>query len=358
MQVREAEEKDKEQWNDFIRTQAMGSFLQSWEWGEFMAGQGKKIWRLVAEENGQWQAALFLFERKLKGGLNVLEAPRGLIMEVGGKRWEVRKSILEMLFNKVDEIAKQEKAALFQCEPQTNDEDWKTELVKNGFKEATVDSSPSHTLILNLQKSEEELLAQMQQKTRYNIRLAQKKGVTVSIDNAKFKAFYELQKQTRKRQRFTYYPEEYYKKLLETPLAKLYLAEFEGKIVAANIMIFWNDTATYLFGASDYNARQIMAPHLLQWQAIKDAKQQGMRFYDFWGVAKPIIRINFNPNTTNNANESKKQITKSEKWAGFTRFKAGFAPNVRITEYLGTYEKAYAPVKLGLYRFLRKVYKR
>lgn len=354
MQVREANIDDKNQWNEFIRTQAMGSFLQSWEWGEFIATQKEKIWRLIVEDGGKWLAAMFLFKSNLKLGQNILYAPAGPVVRLDAETQHVA-SILQQ---EIDAFAARENILAFQIDVPTNDEKWEKILSDLDFQKSEDDFQPRHTLILDICLPEEELLAQMQQKTRYNIRLAQKKGVTVSIDNTKFKAFYELQKQTRKRQGFTYYTEEYYKKLLESPLAKLYLAEFDGKIVAANIMIFWNDTATYLFGASDYNSRQIMAPHLLQWQAIKDAKRQGMRFYDFWGVLKPIIRINFNSNTTNDANESKKQITKLEKWAGFTRFKGGFAPNVMITEHIGTYEKAYAPVKLGLYRFLRKVYKR
>ncbi|MFH0779287.1 MAG: peptidoglycan bridge formation glycyltransferase FemA/FemB family protein [Parcubacteria group bacterium] len=353
MQVREANIQDKNQWNDFIRTQQMGSFLQSWEWSEFMATQKEKVWRLIVEDNGKWLAVIFLFKSNLKLGQNILYAPAGPVFadDIANRR-----EAMQAIQNEIDKIAGRENIMAFQIDPPGNEKIMEQIFDDLGFQKSEDDIQPRHTLILDIRLPEEELLSQMQQKTRYNIRLAQKKGVSVIIDNAKFKAFYELQKQTMARQKFTYYPEEYYKKLLELPFVKLYLAKFEGKIVAANIMIFWNDTATYLFGASDYNARQIMAPHLLQWQAIKDAKQQGMWFYDFWGVGKPMMRINSHANVANKPKNKKEK--RLEKWAGFTKFKMGFSPDAEITEYLGTYEKAYAPVKLGLYRFLRKVYKR
>ena len=106
------------------------------------------------------------------------------------------------------------------------------------------------------------------------------------------------------------------------------------------MIVFGNDTATYLFGASDYEYRNLMAPHLLQWQAIKDAKDKDLWFYDFWGAAPE-------------GSEGK-----LSQWAGFTRFKKGFSPELELTEYIGTYEKIFSPVKLGLYKFLRQTFKR
>lgn len=80
-----------------------------------------------------------------------------------------------------------------------------------------------------------------------------------------------------------------------------------------------------------------MAPYLLQWEAMQDAKQQEMHFYDFWGAAPENAQ------------------GRESNWAGFTRFKMGFSPDAKLTSYIGTYEKAYAPVMLGIYRFLQKL---
>src|SRR3989339_896966 len=168
----------------------------------------------------------------------------------------------------------------------------------------------------------------------------QEKDVSIEIDNSKFKQFNELLKLTTDRQHITLFGEKYFKQLLSLPFVKLYLAKYDGQYIAANIMIFWNHTATYLYGASDYKFRPVMAPYLLQWQAIKDAKDQNIWSYDFWGAAPQNITGH------------------EEKWFGFTKFKMGFSPEAEITEYLGTYEKIYNPTKLGIYRFLRKFIKK
>jgi len=191
-------------------------------------------------------------------------------------------------------------------------------------------------LLLHLGAGEEEILSQMHQKTRYNINLAQKKGVEIAIDNCAVKDFLQLLKKTEKRQQISMFSEKYFTNILQIPFVKLYTAKYQGHIIAANIMVFFGGVATYLFGASDYEYRAMMAPYLLQWQAIKDAKAQNCRQYDFWGAAPG----NATGRETN--------------WAGFTRFKMGFSPGAQLTEYLGTYEKAYSPIALGIYRFLQK----
>jgi lipid II:glycine glycyltransferase (peptidoglycan interpeptide bridge formation enzyme) len=191
--------------------------------------------------------------------------------------------------------------------------------------------------MLDLRGDEGALLKNMQEKTRYNIGVAKKRGVEVVCDNSMYKEFGELLKKTEARHGVHFYGEKYFKELLKVPFAKLYLARHDGKIVAANVVIFWDNTATYLFGASDHEFRAMMAPYLLQWQAIKDAKREGFWFYDFWGVSPE------------NADG------RLEKWAGFTKFKKGFSPTAEITEYVGTYEKIYQPVQLGVYRFLQRM---
>ena len=335
MIVREAKIEEKEKWNEFVEKNEVGSFLQSWEWADFRASQKEKIWRLIVEKENEWLAAVFLFKSKLKFGQSLLYAPRGPVIKNEFERGEVFKNIII----KIDELAKQEKAMNFLVDPYSEDIGWCKIFDDNGFVKSNQDIQPRHTLILDIRESEEELLKQMHQKTRYNIQLAKKKGVEVVVDNDKFKEFYELLKKTEQRQGVKFFSQDYFKNILQLPFVKLYLATFEGKIIAASIMVSWNHVATYLFGASDYDYRAIMAPHLLQWQAIKDARDQGDWFYDFWGAAPRNVQ------------------GREEKWFGFTKFKMGFSPDAEITEYVGTYEKNYSPVKLGLYRYLQKIYK-
>ncbi|HDH07650.1 MAG TPA: peptidoglycan bridge formation glycyltransferase FemA/FemB family protein, partial [Candidatus Moranbacteria bacterium] len=239
------------------------------------------------------------------------------------------------------------------------------------IRKAPHDMQPREIFIIDISKSEEELLSQMKSKTRYNIRLAQKKGVSLRITN-KYETtndkyideFVRLNKITAKRDRITTHPENYYRKMLETisdKNIKLYLAEYQGRIIAANIISFYtvrnskintssgnslatemnnnisngvyNGIATYLHGASDNEHRNVMAPYLLQWQAILDAKKAGCKKYDFGGV----------------------KTGGDKSWSGITRFKSGFSPNTKPTEFPGSYDIVLNSGKYTLYRFLQKI---
>jgi len=330
MDIRLVDETEKIKWDKFVQQNSAGSFLQSWEWGEFVASQKEKIWRFAAVEGDTWKAVFLVAMSRLKLNQKILDLPRGPVIE------DSEIEILPEILKTIDELAQKESAVVVQLDPLLNEKKWAEILDKNGFAKAEQNLQPRHTLILDIRKPEEELLNQMHQKTRYNIRLAEKKGVDIIVDNGMFKEFFELLKKTMARQEIKMFSKDYFQKILQVPFVKLYLAKYEGKIIAANIMVFWNDTATYLFGASDHEYRQIMAPYLLQWRAIEDAKKTQLLFYDFWGAAPK---------------DAKGQ---EEKWFGFTRFKMGFSPDAELTEYLGTYEKVYKPVQLGVYRFIRK----
>jgi len=196
------------------------------------------------------------------------------------------------------------------------------------------------------------ILAGMKQKTRYNIKLSQKRGVSVKaisnlksqISNLYFEEFLRLVKITSKRDKITAHPENYYCKMFETippEILKLYVAEYEGKIIAANLVSFFGKTATYMHGASDNKHRDVMAPYLLQWQAIQDAKAAGWERYDFGGVKTEKI-----PNF-------KSQI--SNPWSGITKFKTGFAPEKKPVEFPGCWDIILSPSRYCLYKILRKI---
>jgi len=334
--IRQATINDKEKWNQFVSNQKSGSFLQSWEWTELLEGQKDKVWRFVIEVEGDWQAVMFCYKSGLKLGQSFIYAPKGPVMKDGVEA----DKIFSMLMVEIDKLAKEEKALTFQLDPQSNEATWGDMLDNHGFEKSLDDFQPRHTLILDIKDAEEDIQKEMHQKTRYNIRLAEKNGVKIIVDNSRFKDFYELLKKTEERQNITSFGSSYFKEVLKSPFVKLYLAEHKGTVVASTIMVFWNHQATYLFGASDYEFRKLMAPHLLQWQAIRDAKDLDMWSYDFWGAAPEDAK------------------GREAKWAGVTRFKKGFSPDLELTEYIGTYEKNYQPVKLGVYRFVRKIYKR
>ncbi|MBO4704911.1 MAG: peptidoglycan bridge formation glycyltransferase FemA/FemB family protein [Spirochaetaceae bacterium] len=159
------------------------------------------------------------------------------------------------------------------------------------LKKSPTDVQPPDTVLLPLDKTEEELLSAMKPKWRYNIRLAEKKGVTVkaagaeSIDN-----FYKVFMETAARDRIAVHGKDYYKSLLELPAdgshvkTTLYIAEYEGETLAGIITLFTDTEAVYLYGASSDNKRNLMPAYLLQWTAIQDAKKFGSKVYDFYGI--------------------------------------------------------------------------
>ena len=172
----------------------------------------------------------------------------------------------------------------------------------------------------------------MQQKTRYNIRLAAKKGIKVieAISETDFLDFWCLMKKTSNRDGFRIHNEAHYINLLVSSegVIKLFFAEYKGQRVAAGLFAFYGDKVIYLHGASDNEFRNLMAPYLLQFEIIKKAKLEGFNFYDFYGVDE-------------------------KKWPGVTRFKKGFGGF--IYNYAGTYDLVLRPCLYFLYNFLRNL---
>jgi lipid II:glycine glycyltransferase (peptidoglycan interpeptide bridge formation enzyme) len=290
----------KEQWEQKMSSQTQAQFLQSWEWGEFQNRLGRKFWRL--EIDGQY---IMVIKMPLPLGWNYLYIPRTRV-QLTDKKLEVLK-----------EFAVQEKCLFIRVEPVTQ------ELNSLGFNKSK-QVQPTKTLMLDLSQSEDELLAQMHQKTRYNIRLAEKKGVKLVLSKSEgFPKFYDLMMDTFRRKDKGLHSRNYYQKLYLDHISKIYFAEYEGKVLCANMMIYYGDTMTYLHGGSSSEDKNIMAPHLLQWEQIKLAKTQGYRYYDFWGIDEL-------------------------KWPGVTRFKKGFGGFE--VDYSGAWE---LPINKALY----KVYK-
>jgi len=145
---------------------------------------------------------------------------------------------------------------------------------------------------------------------------------------------------------------------------KLYTAEYQGKIIVANLVSFYGNTATYLHGASDNKYRNVMAPFLLQWQTILDAKKVGYEKYDMGGVSVnfqfPISNFQtiFNNQILNNKKLKKSQATsyklQATSWAGITRFKLGFSPETKPIEFLGSYDIVISPLKYWIYKIIQK----
>lgn len=259
-----------------------GDFLQSKDWEEFQKKFHRRVFRV---------GEILTVERKLPFGKKWWYTPR-----IQNAKFKIQNQ------KEIKEQFEIKELPVF----------WKVENINpDGLKfEKRVSDSrqPEKTLILDLSKSERELLEAMHQKTRYNIRLAEKKGVKIINDNGAMDTFWRLMNETTDRDQFSSHSYHYYEKILEMLPAKLWLAQFETKILASALILYYNDTAYYLHGASSSEHRETMSPYLLHWKIIEDAKRKGLKFYDLWGIDE-------------------------KKWPGVTRFKRGF----------GGIEKDYQP---------------
>jgi lipid II:glycine glycyltransferase (peptidoglycan interpeptide bridge formation enzyme) len=257
------------------------------------------------------------------------------------------------------DLAKKENAGWVRVDPENNQI---LELIKNNIslpiKKAPHDMQPREILVMDIAKSEEELLTDMKSKTRYNIKLAEKKGVKITSSwnmehetwNKKYiNEFVRLIKLTEKRKSIKFHSANYYQKMLEMipgDILKLYVAEYNGKIIAANLVIFFGDTATYLHGATDNEYRNVMAPYLLQWQAIEDAKKAGFTRYDFGGICSGPTALDRN---------DLQRSDRYNSWSGITKFKLGFAPETEPTRFLGSFDLVVNAPKYFIYRLFSQL---
>jgi peptidoglycan pentaglycine glycine transferase (the first glycine) len=298
-------------WNAYVAEHGprSGAFLQSFEWGECQSSLGHHVYRRGDLSHG---AAQFV-ETRLPFGMNYLYCPRGPIGRVD-----------------LVEPAQKSAAMFVRIEPEKKPSDVRLR--------PSVRVQPTHTLILDLTKGPEAILAAAHEKTRYNVRLAERKGVQVELDSKSFGDAWPLFEVTGQRGRFRLHDRDYYAMMLEQvqggAKASLAVARYGGKVIAANIIMDFAGTRTYLHGASSDEHRNVMAPYLLHMKLIEEACALGLKAYDWWGVAPA-------------------DAPPSHSWTGITRFKLGFGGE-RV-EYPGTFDLVTDPFKYGLYRFLRKL---
>lgn len=306
-------------------------FLQSEDWLHFQEAAGKEVVPFSGED---FSANGIMHTLPLVG--KYLYIPRG--------PQTINKEIIERLITG----AKERDAQWIRIEPEKEVlEEIKKSVgtlrqAQSGnlrVTKAPHDMQPREIFKIDITPSEEALLQAMKPKTRYNIRLAEKRGVKIFITREeKYRqAFLDLITATSGRKGITPHPRGYYETFFSVfpeEVCRLFVAEYEGQVLAANLVIFYGDTVTYLHGGSSDLHRDTMAPFLLQWETIKQAKNEGYHFYDFGGV---------------------KTESSDSSWAGITRFKTGFSPKTEPTLYPGTYDIILAQLPYTMYRMLQKL---
>ena len=306
-------------WNEFIKTHGpkSGAFLQSLEWAHFQSQTGRTVF-YIASIGGEVKAFLEpppspspqggekILDRlalailmPISFGKKFLYVPRGPIGENG-----------ENIITLAAKMAAENKAIFLKVDP----------IKESGIRNQESSSiQPRQTVILDLTKSVQELLTSMHTKTRYNIALARRHNVRIekASTDEQFNLWFLLMSATARRDGFHAHPKEYYKKLLEINgemKTALWLAFDGDDLLAGNLTGYFNNTVTYLHGASNNTKRNLMAPFLLHWEIILDAQKNGYTAYDFWGIDE-------------------------KKWPGITRFKQNFGNASTLREI--SYPKAF-----------------
>jgi peptidoglycan pentaglycine glycine transferase (the first glycine) len=293
-------------WNKFLSAHPNTHLLQTGEWGELKSAFGWEPVRVVSGEVG----VQILF-RKLPLGFTIGYIPKTLISN---------QFVSDQFLGEIDGICRQHQAIFLKLEPDLWD-DQKLETWNVILRISPHNIQPPRTLIVDIKKNEEEILSRMKQKTRYNIRLAEKKGVTVRAwDN--IESFHKMILLTGDRDGFGVHSREYYQRAYDLlhpkQMGELLLAEYEGNPLAALFAARNGNRAYYLYGASNDEERNRMPAYLLQWEAMKWAKARGCETYDLWGVPDE-------DEATLEANFEKRH---GSLW-GVYRFKRGFGGEIK-----------------------------
>ena len=296
------------EWKNFLDKQPDAHILQTAEWGELKSTFEWEVARIISGDSG-----VQLLFRKLPLGFRIAYAPKPIACGQSAP-------ISEVLWAEIDSVCRKKRAVFLKIEPDA----WDFEApgpARKHLKPSPHNIQPPRTVVISLEGSLDDILARMKQKCRYNVRLAEKKGITVRAWDD-LEGFQQLMQITGGRDGFGVHSLAYYRKAYElfhsSGLAELLLAEFEGKPLAA-LMIFANGTRSwYLYGASNDEERNRMPTYLLQWRAIQWAKERGCLTYDLWGV----------PDEDEAQLEAQFETRSDGLW-GVYRFKRGFGGQIR-----------------------------
>ncbi len=307
------------EYKDFLESHPESNFMQSIEWAAVKDNWVNEI-IIIRNDNNQIKGALSILIRKVPFiKKTIMYAPRGPVCDIHDTE------TLSNLFQEAKKLAKKHKAYILKIDPDIKKEDkiFEKYIKEYGFKVQNESKNfegiqPRFVFRLKIAgKTEEELLNSFHSKTRYNIRLAKRKGVEVKTGTrSDLKEFHNIMKETGVRDEFIIRNLEYFEKMYDSLAPdhlRLYLAYYKGKIIAGTIPIVYGDKCWYLYGASSNDHRNVMPNYLLQWEMIKWAIEKRCNIYDFRGVSGDLNEDN--------------------PLYGLYKFKKGF--NGEFTEFIG-----------------------
>lgn len=324
MIVREIREGEKAAYNKIVT-----HVIQSWKWGEFRKKMGLDLVRLGHFEGNKLISAYQLtFHAVPFFGQTIGYLPKGPAPD-------------EAMVKALKDISVAKKAAFIKIEPlQQSSGQARDKLLRLGLIQSKKSLFTKYNFLIDLTKSEDQLLAAMHQKTRYNIGVARKKGVRVheSTKSADFEIYLKLYFETTERQKYFGHTPAYHRLVWEilkpANMTRLLVARYQAsgtrhKVpLVAWMLLNFGDTLYYPYGGSSTEYREVMASNLVAWEAIRLGKKMGLKTFDMWGALGPGVEGN-------------------DPWYGFHRFKAGYGGT--HVEYVGTYDLVLKP---ALYNIL------
>ncbi len=308
--------------------------MQSWEWGEFKRSLGWHVERIAIKRHEQIVAgAQLLFKPLPLIPLTVAYVPKGPMVDLADT------AIANQLFAAIHQVARRRRAIFLKIEPNLLDDAGANALLRqHGFQPSSSTNQPRCTIIIDLTQSEQVLLASMRKKTRKLIRRSVQEGVTVEEGDASdLDALYRMMSFAAARKGHSIQEEDYYRKEWEafrpTDRVRMLLAKYQGETVAAKMILVFDDTSMHLWGGVSEKGRQVYANYLLQWEAIRWAKQCGYRYCDLWGI----------PDQVGAMLDLGQEIPKDRRnglWGTYI-FKRGFGGE--IAYFVGAYDYPYRP---------------
>lgn len=331
---------DSQQWNEFVSASACCNITQSYEWGELGPHLGAQTMRIgVVDDAGKLCAAMLLLTVRAP----IMRRPyfyavRGPVVD------DPSSSALTTLLTYVRAEARRQGAFMLKVEPSVDNEDerWLLALHRHGFRPNPYAVHIRNEWVLNIQPAEQDILAGMKEKWRYNIRLAGRKGVTVRQGEGKadLEHFYTLYETTSERDRFFIHNRGFYEEIMrlysQDDRCTLLLAEYQGQPIASIIVLRYGHWSWYMYGASSNEHRNLMPNHLLQWHGIQWARSHGCWFYNFRGI--PDI------------------LEEGQELWGVYVFKRGFGGYA--IQALETHDLVYQPLVYNVYMRLLEVKRR
>jgi peptidoglycan pentaglycine glycine transferase (the first glycine) len=295
--IRTRQVTDRFTWDSALASLPEPHVLQAWDWGDFKSRWGWQPMRLLFEKEGRPIAAAQILRRRLsRTPLSVTYVPKGPALDYDDT------PLFAEILAALEQQANQQRSLFIKIDPDLwrgyGSDDLPPQpraatvletLAQRGWSQSAEQIQFKNTLLVDLTRDEDELLANMKVKTRYNVRLTKRRGVRARLGSeSDLSIFYQLYNETSQRDGFLIRTPAYYMDLwahfMRAGRAHLLLAEVEGNPIAGLIMFHCRQTTWYMYGASSNEHRNLMPNYLLQWEAMRLAKKQGCTQYDMWGA--------------------------------------------------------------------------